>query len=200
MTSTPGVRLYATLLASALCVVTLNANTFQYDGRAYYYIADLQTWADAELNCVSQYNGHLVSFYSATQMAAVYSGLGSPSDFWIGFNDIATEGTWVWTDESPVSFTAWISGQPSNSGGNEDCAHFHIGNEWNDNSCYRQMASVCFAYLPTASPTSSAPTTTPEVTHSFPSKPCCSVLVQDNIADCVLEAMGIMRDEMNRMW
>lgn len=123
----------------------MNANTFQYDGRAYYYIADLQTWADAELNCVSQYNGHLVSFYSATQMAAVYSGLGSPGDFWIGFNDIATEGTWVWTDESPVNFTAWIPGQPSNSGGNEDCGQYYIGDQWNDNNCNARMASVCFA-------------------------------------------------------
>jgi len=46
---------------------------------------------------------------------------------WIGFNDVAVEGTWVWRSGEPVTFTAWAPGEPNNTGGREDHGHF-----WND--------------------------------------------------------------------
>ena len=42
--------------------------------------------------------------------------------FWIGLDDIKTEGSWVWLDgtASTSSNTPWLSGEPNNLG-NEDC-------------------------------------------------------------------------------
>ena len=47
------------------------------------------------------------------------------ADVWVGLNDIATEGTFVWDDGEPLSDEMnqyiWDDGQPNNNG-NEDCA------------------------------------------------------------------------------
>ena len=56
---------------------------------------------------------------------------------WINFNDQASEGSWVWSDGSPVTYTNWLSGQPDNSG-NEDCGQIHTqanGWKWGDWRC-----------------------------------------------------------------
>eukprot|EP00978_Attheya_sp_CCMP212_P032574 scaffold127978_cov65-Attheya_sp.AAC.2 len=57
----------------------------------------------------------------------------------LGLTDIATEGNWVWSDGSEVSFTKWGGMQPDNSN-NEDCVHTYSGNLWNDNQCTTYQA------------------------------------------------------------
>ncbi len=54
----------------------------------------------------------------------------------IGLNDIDVEGTFVWYDQSPVTYTNWDNGEPNNSGGNEDCVQLRINSGlWNDIPC-----------------------------------------------------------------
>ncbi|MEL6942855.1 MAG: lectin-like protein, partial [Bacteroidota bacterium] len=53
------------------------------------------------------------------------------SGIWIGFTDEDTEGTFVWEDGSPVSFTNWASGEPNNSG-DEDYTELRTNGHWND--------------------------------------------------------------------
>jgi len=59
--------------------------------------------------------------------------------YWIGFNDLVTEGQWKWTDGSTSSYINWTGGQPSNSGSSgEDCAEFlgqSANGRWNDLTC-----------------------------------------------------------------
>ena len=54
---------------------------------------------------------------------------------WIGFSDINSEGTFTWADGSGVTYTRWNSGEPNNSGGNEDCAELYSHSYWNDAPC-----------------------------------------------------------------
>lgn len=44
---------------------------------------------------------------------------------WVGYDDIQTEGSWNWIDGGSMNpnTTEWGTGQPSDSGGNENCAH-----------------------------------------------------------------------------
>ncbi len=59
--------------------------------------------------------------------------LGVDRRIWIGFNDVASEGTFQWADGSPVTYTNWNPGEPNNSGGVEDWTEFLGSNgRWND--------------------------------------------------------------------
>ncbi|XP_072181990.1 alpha-N-acetylgalactosamine-specific lectin-like [Diadema setosum] len=58
---------------------------------------------------------------------------------WIGINDIAEEGEFVWSDGSNASYQNWRPNQPDNYRGQEDCVQIglaHVSrNEWNDIDC-----------------------------------------------------------------
>jgi len=82
----------------------------------------------------------------AVRQMAEAAGLG---DFWIGVNDIADEGNWVYaTSGSAVKVTNWNSGEPNNydhgdDAGGEDCAEIVGGGLLNDNTCKATRNSVC---------------------------------------------------------
>ena len=52
---------------------------------------------------------------------------------WIGFNDIANDGTWVWSDGTPSDYSAWSSSEP-NGGTNENCGKLSLG-VWSSIDC-----------------------------------------------------------------
>jgi len=56
------------------------------------------------------------------------------NEVWIGFNDLASEGSFEWSDETASSFTNWNSGEPNNVGG-EDCGFLKSNGGWNDANC-----------------------------------------------------------------
>lgn len=66
------------------------------------------------------------------------------SDWWMGLHDEAQEGSFVWTDGTPLDFTTWNEGEPNNAG-NEDCASLPIwaGGLWNDLPCGATLPYVC---------------------------------------------------------
>ena len=61
---------------------------------------------------------------------------------WIGINDIDNEGTFMWADGTESTYTRWGSGEPSDSGGDEDCGETFPNEYWNDDSCTR--LSLCY--------------------------------------------------------
>ena len=73
---------------------------------------------------------------------------------WIGLNDIAKEGTWVWTNGKRANFTNWNQYQPDNAN-NEDCARLNTftsrtgrlysrnPKKWNDLPCYMEIGAIC---------------------------------------------------------
>jgi hypothetical protein len=63
---------------------------------------------------------------------------------WINYTDEAFEESWVrgyWTG-------MWATGEPSNSGGNEDCAEFKRWGQVNDVECLQRGAVMCKCYIP----------------------------------------------------
>ncbi|XP_044072764.1 C-type lectin domain family 4 member E-like isoform X2 [Siniperca chuatsi] len=73
------------------------------------------------------------------------------SSVWIGLNDRDSEGTWKWTDETPLTLEYWLSMQPDNGRGDprwgeEDCAHINASKEtknWNDLRCDASLQWIC---------------------------------------------------------
>ena len=61
--------------------------------------------------------------------------LTSDSDHvWIGLNDIEDEGSFQWTDGSPVNYTNWAPGQPDNLN-DSDCVFLLPDGTWDDGQC-----------------------------------------------------------------
>ena len=65
---------------------------------------------------------------------------------WIGLNDIAVEGTYVWNSTGKVTtYGYWLSGQPDNYY-NEDACFLHSAEQgrWNDvDVTYTGAATLC---------------------------------------------------------
>jgi hypothetical protein len=80
---------------------------------------------------------------SAAGVASCKEVLGLQSVFtWIGANDLASEGTWVWSDGTPWDYSNWLPGEPNGWTG-ENCGHFWDGPGWNDHSCDLMLGAVC---------------------------------------------------------
>jgi photosystem II stability/assembly factor-like uncharacterized protein len=96
----------------------------------YLFVEDGVSWAEAEAHAVSL-GGHLVTINDKAENDWLIATLGT--DYWIGLNDMAVEGAWVWANGQPVTFAGWLSGEPNDYLG-EDAAMIEnrppIG--WND--------------------------------------------------------------------
>lgn len=106
-----------------------------------YYLLAQSSWQDAETEAVSL-SGHLATINDAAEQSWVFNTFGyfggTDHSLWIGLNDAAVEGNFVWTSGEPLTYTNWISGQPDNNVGGEDYVHMmrdnlgYIPGTWND--------------------------------------------------------------------
>lgn len=113
------------------------------------------------------------------------SGCTKTANAYIGLNDVAVEGTFVWTNGQPVIYTAWYNFGIYTNPTSEDCVFQNDGvgfpsAGWRSTSCTSELAYICeFLRTPTAAPTfrpsvtptrrpSKAPTAEPT---AKPSKP-----------------------------
>ncbi|KAG2466118.1 MRC1 protein, partial [Polypterus senegalus] len=81
------------------------------------------------------------------QQAWVRSHIESTGVYWIGLNDVASEGQWEWSDGSPYleEVQYWRPGQPDNWQDDEDCIEItglDYG-RWNDAFCTKSDQYIC---------------------------------------------------------
>ena len=132
------------LLSQALFISICNSSAFGLidagpilnpnNGHTYYLLSN-QVWTDSEIEAVLL-GGHLVTISDADEnewVRSTFFNYGSiDRNFWIGFNDIETEGDWVWTSNEPVTYTNFSLGNPDNVN-NEDYAFMSsVNGMWND--------------------------------------------------------------------
>jgi len=110
------------------------------DCSMYFLNPQSMTGDEAQLFAESL-GANLISIQSQAENDCVLNALnaiGESGTIWIGLNDVATEGTFVWYDQSPVGYTNWATGEPNQSG-NEDCVQIFPGGSepgrWNDLDC-----------------------------------------------------------------
>jgi len=104
-----------------------------YGTHGYWFCSDNRSWNTARANC--QAIGYeLISIDDAGEQS--WANTYRSGETHIGYTDSATEGTFVWSNGSASTHTAWGSGQPNNSGGGQDCTEFYYSDgTWNDNDC-----------------------------------------------------------------
>ncbi|XP_072418183.1 lectin-like [Chiloscyllium punctatum] len=128
---------------------------FIYFGYCYKFVPKKMTWIDAELHCQHLApGGHLASLHGMEQNKVlanmIHNSKNKCSPIWIGLNDVHKEGTFQWSDGSALDFIFWMKGEPSDSGGREDCVQilFRKSVQWNDSHCYLRFCSLCSYKLP----------------------------------------------------
>ncbi|MGI8605283.1 MAG: lectin-like protein [Verrucomicrobiales bacterium] len=110
-----------------------------------YYLLSQASWTLSRDEALAL-GGNLATINDVPEQNWIFSTFGSFAgenrSLWIGLNDEAQEGTFVWASGEPVVFTNWLPGQPDDNAqsGGEDYAHIiKTGNgfgvtpgAWND--------------------------------------------------------------------
>jgi hypothetical protein len=110
------------------------------NGHLYYLLTNAD-WTASEAEAVSL-GGHLVTINDAAENQWVFNtfGLfgGVQRNLWLGFNDTAVEGTFVWVSGETPGYTNWNTGEPNEDlDGIENWAvitapQFSLAGVWND--------------------------------------------------------------------
>jgi len=99
------------------------------------------SWAEAEEVCRSR-GMQMASVHSPKEQKIVFDLTGN-YNCWIGLTDIEREGDFRWSDDSPVDYLNWGTGNP-NGGDAENCVRtFGSDGEWYDDSCDDHWGVVC---------------------------------------------------------
>jgi len=125
-----------------------NGNYFdRHEGSCYQYevLTDKnRDWNDAKTECVAK-SGILATIHSREEWTFVKGILTSSGadNVWLGAE--RTEDTWVWTDGSPVTYTDWDLGSPSDDSQNCLAAYSSYNNwQWYNVLCsYPNLHAVC---------------------------------------------------------
>uniref|UniRef100_A0A3B4EJZ9 C-type lectin domain-containing protein n=2 Tax=Pygocentrus nattereri TaxID=42514 RepID=A0A3B4EJZ9_PYGNA len=122
-------------------------------GRCFKFFKTELMWTEAETECL-KYGGNLASVRSLREhlllQQLIKQATGSFTRAWLGASDCVTEGTWLWSDGSKMSFQNWGPTQPSNYLGKENCLEINYGDtyQWNDDACNVRKPFVCEALSP----------------------------------------------------
>ena len=117
-----------------LIVPTTGCGAISDGGTCFSYSTSTGiNWVDARLQCVTR-GYDLATVTSLEENTLIYS-LSGGSDCWIGYNDRYIEGTFIWADGSINTYTRWLTGEPNDGSGNEDCVIIHSTGYWNDARC-----------------------------------------------------------------
>ena len=107
-----------------------------YQGFCYKKQSTCETWTNASTTCMD-YSSNLVGIESAEEDVFVqHLHHGRPS--WIGLNDQANEGVYLWTDGGPVLYTHWAPGVSTPYSETEDCVESSgrdMKYHWQPSSC-----------------------------------------------------------------
>ena len=111
-----------------------------------YRLTEGMGWIQAEEQAV-RWGGHLVTINNREEELWLISHFGASECFWMGFNDISAEGSWVWISGEPVTYTNWSQWEPNNEGTYGEEEHGAImnwthGGAWNDNSIYNHYRGI----------------------------------------------------------
>ncbi|MFN3196912.1 MAG: lectin-like protein [Bradymonadia bacterium] len=62
---------------------------------------------------------------------------------YLGIDDLAEEGVFVWADGTALDYDNWGGGEPNDTNNNEDCANVRGDGRWNDINCASGQPVAC---------------------------------------------------------
>ena len=115
-----------------------------------YYLSDASfSPQDAFTDAVTQggFVGTIRDNSDNDLLVNAISSVGGAGDILIGYNDIATEGSFEWQSGDSATYNNWNSGEPNNAG-NEDYTVMQSSGGWNDvtnGNTYRYLLEIDYA-------------------------------------------------------
>jgi hypothetical protein len=110
----------------------------EHSGRFYKVFTDRIPWHEARRRCELM-GGHLaiVRDEETNRFLTELVTRASRQGVWLGATDERAEGVWFWVDGSPMRFSAWGAGQPTNRSSLGEVEHYLAliavdGGRWND--------------------------------------------------------------------
>jgi len=112
-------------VVSAICCASAYSDVVQTEvnpsnGHTYHMLS-ASNWPDAEAEAI-RLRGHLATINNADEDLWVWETFNNGTGWdierllWIGLNDMAEEGVYVWSSGEPVTYTNWAPNQPSDTG------------------------------------------------------------------------------------
>jgi hypothetical protein len=124
------------------------------NGKAYYLSDNSFTPQDAFADAIAQggFVGTIRNDADNTLITEAVNTVGGAGDLLIGYNDVDTEGSFVWQSGDAATYNNWNAGEPNNAG-NEDYTVSQSSGGWNDvtnGSTYRYLLEVDYSPTQTA--------------------------------------------------
>ena len=128
----------ASLLAPRTALITIEDNDFIpgaeiFKGNQYLLTSSALTWEEAQAEAESL-GGNLVTINDQAEEAWLRETFSGTEQFWLGYNDVETEGQFQWASGQPATYTNWAPGEPNDFDGVQDFAVMNFGGtgEWDD--------------------------------------------------------------------
>jgi len=156
-------------------------------GGCCYFRSEKVSWQEGLAICKGK-GGDYASIHSEKENNYVQDKVCGGVDCWLGLTDANKEGTWTWTDGSPMNYTHWDSTEPNGCCGTADHGGFYNNRyKWHDVRETVKIYAACKKCnsntpMPTPSPTNE-PTESPTV-------PSVSQKVKSSLDVC----LGIVRE------
>ncbi|XP_072020680.1 macrophage mannose receptor 1-like isoform X2 [Amphiura filiformis] len=141
---------------------------YRFNNNCYYFSAittpdSRKSWEEANTYCMSN-GGYLVSIHGNDENNFLKTFIGNYNinSFWCGLREHAASGKYEWSDGSPLDYQQWLTGEPNDFNGEEECAQFYVHDgTWNDLNCGDKIPFICKKPQGTSDPITSLPTPVP---------------------------------------
>ncbi|KAL0599744.1 Tetranectin [Plecturocebus cupreus] len=118
--------------------------------KCFLAFTQAKTFHEASEDCISR-GGTLGTPQTGSENDALYEylrqSMGNEAEVWLGFNDMASEGSWVDMTGARITYKNWeteITAQPD-GGKTENCAVLSgaANGKWLDKGCRDQLSYIC---------------------------------------------------------
>ena len=115
-------------------------------GKKTCWVDKPANFGDAKKGC-AKLGGTLAMLKAAEESDQLTKAMGQRfpvTELWVGLNELAAEGTWLWTTGAPIAFSNWKHEEPNGYRGNEHCTELFAHSwQWNDLDCSERLPFVC---------------------------------------------------------
>uniref|UniRef100_A0A8D0GSN8 C-type lectin domain-containing protein n=1 Tax=Sphenodon punctatus TaxID=8508 RepID=A0A8D0GSN8_SPHPU len=114
-----------------------------HQGTCYYFSTEKKNWTDARQFCREQ-EAHLVSINTDDEQYFLIEHVANDNNIrWLGASYAVKENTWLWDDNSSLSFSYWILTKNNTGGNQENCSCMQSNGVWHRSQCSLHYHWIC---------------------------------------------------------